>query len=360
MFAYCWVGAASAASLIWRHPLADVAAEAASPIVAAFTLLALVSGSLWGRPMWGAYWVLNGCAASTSFLLLLFLYLGHWARCWNAFLTIRSRAASRAAAILAVVGLINLPVIKWSVDWWNTLHQPGQCPEDGRASSIPISFDAASVAGDGARLPALWSPSCGALLPGDAVMRMKAMLLSGGAAKAPTMLYRRRPRGFRAPGVAASEGGRVSAYFAMVRLPRVFHLAELRARRWSLLLVRRVRCWRCGTTQCRGNEALENESGDGAEKRRSRFRVMKRRMKRKTLRLYLLVASLCLLGVAVGLTLYAFQSRIRSSSFPAAPAPTSPRSGPPGWGQLLVRLGGLVEAGSVTKTGDGATTSFQA
>src|SRR5262245_46114854 len=77
MFAYLWVGAASAASLIWRHPLADVAAEAASPVGAVFTLLALVSGSLWGKPMWGAYWVWD--ARLTSFLLLLFLYLGHFA-----------------------------------------------------------------------------------------------------------------------------------------------------------------------------------------------------------------------------------------------------------------------------------------
>jgi heme exporter protein C len=86
---------------------------------AAFTLLALVSGSLWGRPMWGAYWVWD--ARLTSFLLLLFLYLGHWALL-NAFDD--PQRGRRSAAILAVVGLINVPIIKFSVDWWNTLHQP--------------------------------------------------------------------------------------------------------------------------------------------------------------------------------------------------------------------------------------------
>src|ERR1700753_3633379 len=119
MFPCFWIGPAAISSLIWRHPLADVAAEAASPIGAAFTLLALVSGSLWGRPMWGAYWVWD--ARLTSFLLLLFLYLGHWAL-FNAFDD--PNRGRRSAAVLAVVGLINVPIIKYSVDWWNTLHQP--------------------------------------------------------------------------------------------------------------------------------------------------------------------------------------------------------------------------------------------
>src|SRR5215468_7505936 len=118
MFAYAWVGLASAAALIWRHPLADVAAEAASPIGATFTFVALVSGSLWGRPMWGTYWVWD--ARLTSFLLLLFLYLGYMAL-WNA-IEDEIRAA-RAAAILALVGAVNLPIIIFSVEWWNTLHQ---------------------------------------------------------------------------------------------------------------------------------------------------------------------------------------------------------------------------------------------
>src|SRR5690242_10334555 len=119
MFAYGWVGLASAAALIWRHPLADVAAEAASPIGASFTFIALVSGSLWGRPMWGTYWAWD--ARLTSFLLLFFLYLGHIAlsRAYD-----DSDRGDRAAAILAIVGAINVPIIKFSVDWWNTLHQP--------------------------------------------------------------------------------------------------------------------------------------------------------------------------------------------------------------------------------------------
>jgi len=119
LFAYCTVAGASAAALVWRHPLADVAAEAASPLGAGFTLTALVSGALWGRPMWGAYWVWD--ARLTAFLLLFFLYLGHIALL-NAF-DDRQRA-QKAAAILAVVGVINVPIIKYSVDWWNTLHQP--------------------------------------------------------------------------------------------------------------------------------------------------------------------------------------------------------------------------------------------
>ena len=110
---------ASIGSLVWRHPMADVAARTAAPIGACFTLLALVTGSLWGKPMWGTYWVWD--ARLTSVLLLLFLYLGLMAL-WQA-IDEPSRAG-RAAAILALVGSVNIPVIKFSVDWWNTLHQP--------------------------------------------------------------------------------------------------------------------------------------------------------------------------------------------------------------------------------------------
>ncbi len=110
---------AALGTLVWRHPLADVTAKAAAPIGAAFTLLCLVTGSLWGRPMWGTYWVWD--ARLTSVLVLLLLYLGVIAL-WR---TVEdpSRAA-RAAAILTLVGAIDLPIIKFSVDWWNTLHQP--------------------------------------------------------------------------------------------------------------------------------------------------------------------------------------------------------------------------------------------
>ena len=110
---------AALGTLVWRHPLADVAAKAAAPIGAAFTLMCLVTGSLWGRPMWGTYWVWD--ARLTSVLLLFVLYLGVIAL-WR---TVEdpSRAA-RAAAVLTLVGAVDLPIIKFSVEWWNTLHQP--------------------------------------------------------------------------------------------------------------------------------------------------------------------------------------------------------------------------------------------
>jgi heme exporter protein C len=117
----CWalMSVAALGTLVWRHPLADVAAKAAAPIGAAFTFLCLVTGSLWGRPMWGTYWVWD--ARLTSVLVLFLMYLGVVAL-WR---TVEdpSRAA-RAAAILTLVGAINLPIIKFSVEWWNTLHQP--------------------------------------------------------------------------------------------------------------------------------------------------------------------------------------------------------------------------------------------
>ena len=119
MACYTVIAIASAGSLIWRHPLADVAAKTAAPLGAAFTLLALITGSLWGKPMWGTYWVWD--ARLTSMLVLFFLYLGLIAL-WDA-IEDPSRAG-RATAILALVGFINVPIIKFSVDWWNTLHQP--------------------------------------------------------------------------------------------------------------------------------------------------------------------------------------------------------------------------------------------
>src|ERR1700691_2413093 len=106
-------------TLVWRPPLADVTAKAAAPIGAAFTLMCLVTGSLWGRPTWGTYWVWD--ARLTSVLLLFLLYLGVIA-VWRT-VDEASRAA-RAAAILTLVAAIDLPIIKFSVEWWNTLHQP--------------------------------------------------------------------------------------------------------------------------------------------------------------------------------------------------------------------------------------------
>ena len=126
MLCYMVIAVASIGSLVWRHPLADVAAKTAAPIGAAFTLLALVTGSLWGKPMWGTYWVWD--ARLTSVLVLFFLYLGLMA-VWQS--VEEPSRAGRAAAILAIVGVVNIPIIKFSVDWWNTLHQPASVMRAG-------------------------------------------------------------------------------------------------------------------------------------------------------------------------------------------------------------------------------------
>jgi heme exporter protein C len=119
MMCYSVMAASAIGTLVWRHPLADVSAKAAAPIGAAFTVLALVTGSLWGKPMWGTWWVWD--ARLTSVFVLLLMYLG---------LIALTRAmddpakSARVAAVLILVGFINIPIIKFSVDWWNTLHQP--------------------------------------------------------------------------------------------------------------------------------------------------------------------------------------------------------------------------------------------
>jgi heme exporter protein C len=145
---FCWglMSIAALGTLVWRHPLADVAGKAAAPIGAGFTLLCLVTGALWGRPMWGTYWVWD--ARLTSVLILFLLYLGVVAL-WR---TVEdpSRAA-RAAAILTLVGAINLPIIKFSVDWWNTLHQPASVfrvagPAIHSSILIPLFVTAAAFA----------------------------------------------------------------------------------------------------------------------------------------------------------------------------------------------------------------------
>jgi heme exporter protein C len=118
MFGYGVMAVAALGTLVWRHPLADVTAKAAAPIGAAFTFLALVTGSLWGKPMWGTWWVWD--ARLTSELVLLLMYLGLIAL-WQA--VEDPGRASRVVAVLTLVGSINIPIIKFSVDWWNTLHQ---------------------------------------------------------------------------------------------------------------------------------------------------------------------------------------------------------------------------------------------
>lgn len=118
MFVYVFMAVNAAVGLIWRIKLSDIMVSSSAPIGAAFTLLALVTGSLWGKPMWGTYWVWD--ARLTSELILLFLYLG--------FIALQTaiedkRLAARAGAILVLVGVVNIPIIHYSVEWWNTLHQ---------------------------------------------------------------------------------------------------------------------------------------------------------------------------------------------------------------------------------------------
>lgn len=105
--------------LVWKHPLADLISNAIAPIGAIFSVLTLVTGSLWGKPMWGTWWVWD--ARLTSMLILFFFYLGYMLLS-NAFE--RKIDGSKSASVLAIIGLINLPIIKFSVDWWHTLHQP--------------------------------------------------------------------------------------------------------------------------------------------------------------------------------------------------------------------------------------------
>lgn len=133
MMAYALMAVSSLFGLVNRHPVADVAAREAAPLGALFTALALITGSLWGKPMWGTWWVWD--ARLTSFLLLLFLYLGYIAL-WSA-IEDETRAA-RAAAILAIVGAVNLPIIKFSVDWWNTLHQGESIFRAGGPTIAPV------------------------------------------------------------------------------------------------------------------------------------------------------------------------------------------------------------------------------
>jgi heme exporter protein C len=116
---YGLMALSSLGTLVWRHPLADVSAKTLAPIGAAFTFLCLVTGSLWGKPMWGTWWVWD--ARLTSVLVLFLIYCGILAL-WNAF-DDPARAA-RACAVMTLIGAVNLPIVKFSVDWWNTLHQP--------------------------------------------------------------------------------------------------------------------------------------------------------------------------------------------------------------------------------------------
>ena len=126
LFCYTNMALAGAVGLIWKHPLADLVAKSTAPIGISFTFLALVTGSLWGKPMWGTWWVWD--ARLTSVLILLFLYLGYMAlmRAFD-----NPERGMKAASILALVGFVNVPIIKFSVDWWSTLHQPASVIRTG-------------------------------------------------------------------------------------------------------------------------------------------------------------------------------------------------------------------------------------
>ncbi|MHC1547423.1 heme ABC transporter permease [Phyllobacterium sp. K27] len=132
MMCYTVMSIAALGTLVWRHPLADVAAKAAAPIGAVFTALALITGSLWGKPMWGTWWVWD--ARLTSVFVLFLMYLGVIAL---------TRAmddpakSARVTAILTLVGFVNIPIIKFSVDWWNTLHQPASVIRMGGSTIDP-------------------------------------------------------------------------------------------------------------------------------------------------------------------------------------------------------------------------------
>ena len=119
LFAYGVMAFASAMAIIFRHPLADAAAKVAAPIGAAFCFISLVTGALWGKPMWGAWWVWD--ARLTSMFVLMLLYLGYIA-VWQAIE--EPHQAASIARVVALVGAVNIPIVKFSVNWWNTLHQP--------------------------------------------------------------------------------------------------------------------------------------------------------------------------------------------------------------------------------------------
>jgi len=132
LFIYSSMAISAAVGLIWKHPLADLIAKSSAPIGACFTFLSLLTGSLWGKPMWGTWWVWD--ARLTSMLVLFFLYLGYMALV-NAFDD--PQRGIRASSILVLVGFINVPIIKFSVDWWNTLHQPASVFKMGGPSIDP-------------------------------------------------------------------------------------------------------------------------------------------------------------------------------------------------------------------------------
>ncbi len=189
---YAALALCSVASIVWRHPLADLAAVEIGPVGAAFTALCLATGSLWGKPMWGAWWVWD--ARLTSVLVLFFLYLGHIAlvRAFD-----DPERGYRAGAILALVGAVDLPIIKFSVQWWNTLHQPDSITLTGAPTMYVTMLWPLLVVG--ARLHASCSPRLVVARLRAAVMerRIRGLLMARAAARGrrrePSPLHRRAP-----------------------------------------------------------------------------------------------------------------------------------------------------------------------
>ena len=137
------IAVASFVELVWRHPLAGIAARGAAVPGAVFTALGLATGSIWGRPAWGTWWVWDG--RLTSFLVLLFLYLGYIALADS---IDREGGSSRIPAIFGLVGAVNIPIIHFSVTWWNSLHQPPSLTTGGSAMAGPFLWGVlASVLG---------------------------------------------------------------------------------------------------------------------------------------------------------------------------------------------------------------------
>lgn len=129
---YCFIALANASGFIWKNPFSFILATAAAPLGACFCFLCLVTGSLWGKPIWGTWWVWD--ARLTSMLILFFFYLGYIVL----YLTYDQREkGEKAAALLSLVGIINIPIIKFSVDWWNTLHQPASIIRSGGVAIAP-------------------------------------------------------------------------------------------------------------------------------------------------------------------------------------------------------------------------------
>ena len=171
LMAYGALGVASFFSLVFRHVLADAAARAAALPGAVFTALALVTGSLWGQPMWGTWWVWD--ARLTSVLVLFLFYVGYMAL--RSAIDDEARGA-RAAAVLGLVGLINLPIVKFSVDWWNTLHQPASLLRMG-GTSLDSSYLApllVMMAAYGALFGAVWLTAIRAEVRRRRVMTLRA------------------------------------------------------------------------------------------------------------------------------------------------------------------------------------------